>query len=148
MAKSKRRTMYKQVYTFTKDMGSSGDQILLGTVEKIDNVGRSGYVNNIRVSAVVNNYDGGDETPGIMLYGGTTSGWADDNVFVARATAVAGTVNLPISRWIKAGSSQAHADFGEIYLHGELTDITIQDNIELRFVIEVWGRFVVFDAND
>ena len=58
MARRKPRN-YKLVNTFTRDMESSGNQMRLGMIDKLDAQGVSGYLNNVVVSAIVNNYDGG-----------------------------------------------------------------------------------------
>ena len=144
MAAKRRSKMYKQVNTFTKNMGSSGDQVLLGYIQKIDNVGVSGYCNNLTITAIVNNYDGGDETPGIICYGSTGASWTDNNVFVARGINTGGTVSLPIKRRIVLDAAETNSDEGRVYVYAELTDITVTDDISMRFVIETWGRFIEF----
>ena len=124
-------------------MGSAGGQILLGYIKKIDNVGRSGYVNNVTLSALLN--DGGQqESYGIMYYASTGATWADDNVISARAVAVAGTQSVPIKRRIAANSAKTDSNDGIVYIYAELTDITITGDVELRFAIETWGRYVEF----
>ena len=140
MARSRMKN-YKQVDTFTKDMGSAGNQVLLGKIQKIDNVGATGYVNNVTISAIVNDAPG-DETYGIMYYASTAASWADDDVITARACAVAGTKSLSLKRRVASGSAQTDRNDGTIYIYGELTDVTVTDNVTVRFVVETWGRYV------
>lgn len=144
MAKKKRSSMYKLVNTFTQDMGSAGSQVSLGYIDKLDAQGISGYLNNVRVSSIINNYDGGNPAPGIMFYLTTGSTWNDDRVISARAVPMGGTVSLPAKRRITEDSVIVSGNTGRVYLWAELTDITVSDNIEARFVVETWGRFVEF----
>ena len=145
MSKRKRKSgLYKLVNTFTKDMGSAGSQIVLGYVDKLDAQGITGYLNNLRVSSIINNYDGGNPAPGIMFYLSTGSSWNDDRVITGRAVPMGGTVSLPAKRRITEDSVIVSGNTGRVYLYAELTDITVSDNIEARFVVETWGRFVEF----
>ena len=140
----KSRGLYKLVNVMTKDMGSAGGQILLGYVDKLDAQGVTGYLNNVVVSAIINNYDGGDTTPGIMVYATTGMTWDDDFVITAKAMAIGGTVSLSCRRSIKFDAAKTTGNIGTVYLWAELTDITIADDLECRFVFETWGRFVEF----
>ena len=135
---------YKLVNAFTKDMGSGGGQKNIGYVDKLDAQGISAYLRNFLVSAIINNYDGGDTTPGVMLYVTTSVSWDDDNIITARAIPIAGTAYLPVFREIVFDAEKATGNIGRVYLWAELTDITISDDIEARFVVETWGNFVEF----
>lgn len=123
-------------------MESSGNQMRLGMIDKLDAQGVSGYLNNVVVSAIVNNYDGGDTTPGIMFYLSTKETWGDSYVISAKACPIAGTVSLAAKRKISFDSEKASGNIGTVYLYAELTDITVTDDINCRFVVETWGRFV------
>ena len=142
---AKGRRMYKIVNAATVDMGDSGAQVRLGKIQKVDAQGISGYLNNVQVSAIINNYDGGDTTPGILFYLTTDTGWSDDTIISAAACGIAGKVNLSARRWIKENLVDSKGNTGTVHLWAELTDITISDNIELRYVAETWGSFVLFD---
>lgn len=142
----KSRGLYKLTNVMTKDMGSGGSQILLGYVDKLDAQGVTGYLNNVVVSAIINNYDGGDTTPGIMLYLTTSTTWSDAKIITASAMAIGGKVSLTANRRILENTEVANGNTGTVHLWAELTDITLTDNIELRYVVETWGNFVQFDS--
>jgi len=136
--------MYKDVKTLTKNIGSAGSQVKVGEIAKIDNVGATGYVNNLTISAIVNDYTS-SETPGLIFYVGTSSSWSDDDVVVARAVSgtSSGTVNLPIKRRIAQNSEgDPGSNDGRLYVWAECTDVAITDDTEIRFVGELWGKFV------
>ena len=137
--------MYKIVNCFTKDMGSAGGQIRLGYYDKLDAQGITAWLNNVRVSSIINNYDGGNPAPGIMFYLTTSSSWDDDRIIAARAGFAGATVNLPAKRRIMEDAIVTAGNTGRVYVYAELTDITITDDIEARFVLEGWGRFIAFN---
>ena len=138
------RKKYKVVNAASKDMGSGGGQVRLGVISKVDAQGVSGYLNNVVVSAIINNYDGGDTTPGIMFYLTTATTWSDDYIISAGATNTAGRVSLSAKRWIKENEADLKGNIGTVHLWAELTDITVSDNIDMRYVAETWGSFVLF----
>ena len=127
-------------------MGSAGGQIQLGYINKLDAQGITGFLKNLQVSAIINNYDGGDTTPGIMFYLTTSASWADAKVITASATAMAGKVSLSANRRIEVNAEDATGNTGTVHLWAELTDITISDAIELRYVVETWGNFVQWNG--
>ena len=139
-----RRRPYKIVNVFLKDMESAGGQRRLGYVSKVDAQGITGYVNNLQVSAIINNYDGGDTTPGIMFYLTTDTTWSDDRIITASAAPIAGKVSLSAKRRIKENAADPNGNTGTVHLWAELTDITITDDIDMRCVVETWGNFVLF----
>ena len=142
---ARRRTRnYKLVNSMTKDMGSAGAQNLLGYLDKVDAQGITAWANNFVVSTMVNNYDGGNPAPGIMVYATTGDPFSDNEIITARAIYSGGTVSLALKRPIRADAEKATANDGRIYLYAELTDITVSDNVEARFVIESWGNFIEF----
>ena len=140
-----KRRNFKIVNSATKDMGSGGGQVRLGKVQKVDAQGITGYLNNVQVSAIINNYDGGDTTPGIMFYLTTSTTWNDNYVITASACGIAGKVNLSAKRYIKENLIDELGNEGTVHLWAELTDITVTDDIDLRYVAETWGSFVLFD---
>ena len=125
-------------------MGSAGAQVRLGYVQKLDAQGITGFLKNIQVSAIINNYDGGDTTPGIMFYLTTGSSWNDNYILTASAAPVAGKVSLSGNRCIIENSVINGGQGGTLHLWAELTDITATDNIEMRYVAETWGNFVSY----
>ena len=139
-----RRRLYKIVNAASKGMGSAGVQQRLGVISKVDAQGVSGYLNNVQVSAIINNYDGGDTTPGIMFYLTTATTWSDDYIISAGATNTAGKVSLSAKRYIKQNEEDNKSNIGTVHLWAELTDITVTDDISMRYVAETWGNFVLF----
>ena len=135
---------YKIVNAFTEDMGSGGGQVRLGYLDKVDAQGITAWANNFVVSCIINNYDGGNPAPGIMLYATTGDPFSDDEIITARAVFSGGTVSLALKRGIKADAAKATSNDGRIFLYAELTDITITDDVEARFVVESWGNFIEF----
>ena len=144
MARRSYRRNYKIVNALTKDMGSGGGQIRLGYLDKLDAQGITAWANNFVVSTMVNNYDGGNPALGIMVYATTGDPFSDDEIITARAVYSGGTVSLALKRPIRADAEKATANDGRIYLYAELTDITVTDDVEARFVIESWGNFIEF----
>jgi len=142
---SKKRRNFKVVNAASKNMGSGGAQIRLGKVQKVDAQGITGYLNNVQVSAIINNYDGGDATPGLMFYLTTSTSWDDNYIISAAATGIAGKVNLSAKRYIKENLVDELGNQGTVHLWAELTDITISDDINMRYVVETWGSFILFD---
>ena len=140
----KRPRRYKLVNSFTKDMGSGGGQIRLGYVDKLDAQGITGYLHNLQISAIINNYDGGDTTPGIMFFLTSDDSFDSDTIIDAAAVPIAGKVSLSAKRNIYQDADQVKGNTGRVHLYAELTDITITDNIEARFVVATWGNFVEF----
>ena len=139
-----RRRPYKLVDAFSVNVGSSGGQVLLASFSKLDAQGITGFLKNVQVSTIVNNYDGGDETPGFMFYLTTSEVWSDAKIITATACPIAGKVSLSANRYIKTNSEVADGNTGKVFLWVELTDITAVDNIEIRYVCETWGNFIQF----
>ena len=143
MARRRRRN-YKIVNAFTKNMGSGGGQVKLGYMDKVDAQGITAWANNFVVSCMVNNYDGGNPAPGVMVYATTGDSYSDDSIITARAFYSGGTVSLALKRGIVKDSTAEAANDGRIFLWAELTDITVSDDVEARFVVESWGNFIEF----
>ena len=125
-------------------MGDSGAATNLGYLDKLDAQGITAWANNFVVSGVINNYDGGNPAPGIMIYATTGTPFDDGEVITARAVYSGGTVSLALKRPIRADAEKATANDGRIYLWAELTDVNEGDDIYARFVIESWGNFIEF----
>lgn len=140
-----KRRPYKLVNVFSVNVGAAGGQNLLASFSKLDAQGITGHLKNVQISTIVNNYDGGDETPGIMFYLTSSASWSDAKVITAVACPIAGKVSLSANRYIKENAEVANGNTGQVYLWVELTDITISDNIEIRYVCETWGNFIQFN---
>ena len=142
MAKSKRK-MYKLTNVATKELGTSGGQVRIGVVDKLDAQGINGYLNNIRLSVLLNDSSAAKDG-GFIAYLTTSSTWDDDNIICARAGNYADTVNLPARRSITRNSDGATSNDGLIHLWLEVTDIAVLDATEVRYVAETWGYFIAF----
>ena len=122
-------------------MGSTGDQVLLGKISKLDAQGVTAWINNVQVSCMVDEAE--QDTIGFMVYATTDNSWSDDYIITARAGAVGKTTNLPIKRKIMQDTDQTLGNFGQVYIWGELSDTVASESA--RFVFETWGRFIEFD---
>ena len=141
-----RRKSYKQTKVETKNVGSAGGQILVGTIEKIDpQASMNGWLNNIRLSALLN--DSAQVTPevgGFIAYLTTDNTWDDSNIITARAGRFADTVNMPAKRTIMQNTDQVSGNTGAVHLWIEITDLGIATEY-LRLVVETWGSFIKFE---
>ena len=152
------RRKYKLVNADTVDMGSGGGQVMCGKVSKLDAQGLpNGYLNNIRVTSVLNDTPFVDDTPlagGIVWYLTTSPVWNDNFIICARATpgGFSGTVNLPAHRHIRTDVADAadvdiieKSNLGPVWLWAELTDISLSEDMEMRFIAETWGSYIEFE---
>ena len=131
---------------FTKDMGSAGDQILLGSWNSIDPGTMTAYLHNCNISAILQGDSAADpDQGGIMFYLSTNNSWADVDVFAASAYSFGGgKCSLTAKRKV---SGEIFDDMigGRVYLYGELSDTTATTDVSLRLAVEIWGRFVHFN---
>ena len=127
-------------------MGSSGGQVRVGVVDKIDAQGMNGYLNNIRLSVLLNDPESihSHGAGGFIAYLTTSSGWSDDYVISAAAGNFADTVNLTAKRSISENANVTQGNSGQIHLWIELTDISLTSD-EIRYVAETWGNFIAYD---
>ena len=145
MTRRRRYKNYKQVKTMTKNMGSGGAQVLLGSVSALDPSLSFGWFNNVICTLIQNT--GEQETGGFIFYLSTNNSWAEEDVITARAGPLGGgSVNLTAKRKVSAELFD-DLPLGKIYLWAELTDITLAVDVEVRAVLEFWGRFITFVAD-
>ena len=141
-----RRRSYKQTKVETKNVGSIGGQIRLGTIDKIDpQASMNGWLNNVRLSALLN--DSAQVTPevgGFIAYLTTDDSWDDLNIITARAGRFADTVNLPAKRTIMQNTDQVSGNTGAVHLWIEITDLGVGAE-EMRVVVETWGSFIKYE---
>ena len=79
---------YKQVVTATKDLGSAGGQILLGSIAPITNRNQLGraYCHNILMTYILQgDAAAGSDQGGVVFYVSSNSSWSDSDVIAARA---------------------------------------------------------------
>jgi len=139
---AKRRRNYKQVITATKDLGSAGEQILIGSLSPLtarNQLGRA-YAKNIVMTYILQGDAAADpDQGGICFYVSSNNTWADSDVITARALSLGGgTVNLPIHRWV-SGEVTDDAPGGKLYIYAEMTDFTLTTDVSVRYTAETWG---------
>jgi len=141
----RRAKNYKQIHVETKDVGSAGGQILLGYFDPLDVEGGnvSAWLNNVNLSVLLNNSPEG-EIGGFLAYLTTGGTWNESDIITARAGNFADTVHLTAKRVIRAAGYQADRNDARIALWIEITDITLGVNVDLRIVVETWGRFIKY----
>ena len=156
MARRKSRN-YKQSVTFTKNMGASGAQEHIGKITKLDPALKSGFLNNVVVSAMANKQSGSTQIERaalqaftIYLSNAKAGAWDDDEVIAARSTAAGGgTVSLACKRVIRDQETITNSVQGPVHVWAEATDVPVQPGTEAegRFTIEAWGRMILLSAD-
>ena len=157
MARRKSRN-YKQVVTLTKNMGAAGAQFHIGKVSKLDPALKSGFLNNVVVSAMANKQSGSTQIERAALQAFTiylsnsssAAGWSDDQVIAARSTPQGGgTVSLSAKRVIRTDANEEDSSLGPVHIWAEATDVPVQPNTEAegRFTIEAWGRMILLSSD-
>ncbi len=149
MARSK---LYKIVNMNSVDMGSAGAPVQIGKISKLDAEGLTGYANNIVVTSYVQDYNqpagavagNVNPPPSIIIYATTDTVFDPDDIITARSTTGAGTVSLSLKRVIRRNEDVDDGNDGQIYLFAELTDVTVSANMDVKFVTELWGRYLQF----
>ena len=144
MARRRYPRNYKIVNVQTKSMGSTGGQVRIRSIDKIDNQStQNGYLHAVKVSAIFDT-EQGSPGAGILLYATTDNLWNDDYVITTAALGNGGgTCWLNVRRTIKTGADtplQGQAG-GPVYIWAEITDPGVSSE-NVRFVTEVYGRNV------
>ena len=139
----RRATNYKRINVKTKNMGGTGDQKLLAIFSKSDaQSAQTSYLNNVNISAVLNEGDG--DAGGMLFYLTTGSTWDDNWILSSNAMpGYGGKVSLSAKRRIRINAEEAAGSFGLVYLWGEITDISYVGDVKIRLVVEQWGRNVL-----
>ncbi|PAT00913.1 hypothetical protein CI105_09375, partial [Candidatus Izimaplasma bacterium ZiA1] len=116
----KRRTSrnYKLVNANTKNMGSSGSQILLRKFDKVDAQGLSAWLHGVKVNYLMSDVTGGGDSNanfGFIFYLTTHQSWNDDYIISSNASSqMSGSVWLPAKRSIKTNAIPDSAN--DLYL--------------------------------
>ena len=137
---------YKLVNAKTMAGGSTGAQILVGRVDKIDAQGvPGGWLNNINVTVMLDEAE--QDQAGIICYLTTDNVWSDNYIISAKATpgGPSGTVSLSAKRRITTnadGNTEILGTGGPIYLWVEIGDYVAGE--DFRYVAETWGRWIEF----
>ena len=136
---------YKIINAMTKSFGSTGSQIKLARFKKIDaQSSQVTWLNNVNVSAMLQDGDG--DNGGVMFYL-TTNDLYDDNEIISSAAmpGFGGKVSLPAKRRIRMNEDKDLGDFGQVYLWGEITDLSYTSAVNMRIVIDTWGKNLIVD---
>ena len=143
MARRARR--YKTVNVATKSGGSTGAQTLVGSVTKIDAQGITGFLNNVRLTVMIDEAE--QDSGSIIGYLTTHDEWSDDYVITAAATpgGPGGTLNLVGKRRIESNEESyvALSNTGPVYLWVEIADYVASESF--RYVAETWGFGIEFN---
>ena len=160
MARRRRRgkTNYKQVKTGTVNLGTSGDQVHIASIEMIDDALKGAFLNNVQFSVQQNltigsGQIGGQNAPArssgqaFTLYlSYESSTWSDDSVIAAFSTGNGGgNGNLVAKRMIKTnetGSTVAE-QIGPVHVWMEGTDISTATDASARVTLTAWGRMIL-----
>ncbi len=134
---------YKQTKVETVNVGSAGEQIHIGYFQPIDVEGSSlnAWLNNVNLSLLLNDAES-EGSGGFIAYLTTNGSWSDADVITARAGNFADTVNLACKRSIKSSVYEPDRNDGVVALWIEISDITITSDVDVRIVMESWGRFL------
>ena len=141
MARRRQRN-YKITNVNTKSMGSTGGQVRIRDIDKIDNQSiMNGYLHAVKVSAIFDS-EQGSPGAGFLLYATTDNVWNDDYVITSAALGNGGgTAWLNVRRAIKTGTDTPFQgqSGGPVYIWAEITDPGVSSE-NARFVTEVYGR--------
>ena len=139
----RRQRNYKKTNILTKPFGSAGEQVRIATFSKSDAQMPGTYLNNVNVSAMLQEGDG--DAGGMLFYLSTEAAtWDDDKVISAKGIpGYGGSCSLAAKRKITINAEKELGDFGQVYLWGEITDLSYTSEVEVRVVIETWGRNVL-----
>ena len=162
-----KNTNYKQIKTGTVDLGFSGDQVHIASIDMIDDAIRGAFLNNVQFSVQQNATMAspaiadeagilGNTWRGIsrsstmgftfyLSYRATT--WDDDSVIAVYSVGgAAGNGNLTCKRSIKTneeGSTVAE-QLGPIHVWMEGTEVSLDPfSTEARVTLTAWGRMII-----
>ena len=140
MAKRRHAPNYLTVNAMTKSFGSAGAQILLATFKKTDaQSSQVTWLNNVNVAAMLQEGDG--DAGGMLFYLTTDSNWSDDYIISSNAIpGYGGKVSLSAKRRIRVNAEEIHSGFGQVYLWGEITDLSYTSAVSVRVIIDTWGK--------
>ena len=140
---------YKLVNCASKGVGATGNQIILGSIKKLDAQGISGFLSGIKISAMIQEAE--QDTASLMFYLTTDNNWNDDYIVCASATgSTGGHAWLSAKRYIRnnadpdGNNDLATSNIGPLYLWVEAGDYVASEAI--RYVAETWGRFIKYTA--
>ena len=120
---------------------------MIATFAKQDAQMPGTWLNNVNVTAMLQ--EGDSDAGGMIFYLATEAGtWDDDKCISAKGiSGYGGSCSLAAKRKISINAEKELGDFGQIYLWGEITDLSYTADVEVRVVIETWGRNVLVVEN-
>ncbi len=161
-----KNTNYKQIKTGTVNLGNTGAQVHIASIDMIDDAIRGAFLNNVQFSVQQNatmaspaiEFEGDvwpisrSSTMGFtfyLSYRATT--WDDDSVIAVYAVGgAAGNGNLTCKRSIKTneeGSTVAE-QLGPIHVWMEGTDCSLDPfDTEARVTLTAWGRMIILNED-
>ena len=153
-----KNTNYKQIKTGTVDLGNTGDQIHIASIDMIDDAIRGAFLNNVQFSVMQNATMAQSEVAGEAISRSSTMGftfylsyrstsWDDDSVIAVYSVGGAGgNGNLTCKRSIKTneeGSTIAE-QLGPIHVWMEGTDCFVAGfDTAARVTLTAWGRMIL-----
>ena len=140
MAKRRHAPNYLIVNALTKNFGSAGAQVLIAEIKKIDaQSSQVSWLNNVNVTGMLQEGDG--DNGGMLFYLTTNTTWSDDHIISSNAVpGYGGKVSLSAKRRIRENNAQPDTAFGQVYLWGEITDLTYTTDAKVRVIIDTWGK--------
>ena len=157
-----KNTNYKQIKTGTVNLGSSGAQVHIVSIDMIDDAIRGAFLNNVQFSVQQNATMAQAEVAGQAVSRSSTMGftfylsyrsasWDDDSVIAVYAVGgAAGNGNLTCKRSIKTneeGSTVAE-QLGPIHVWMEGTDCSVSPfDTEARVTLTAWGRMILLNED-
>ena len=144
MARRRRRysgkRKYKQVFRHAENVGSAGNLNSFAYIESIDPTNVRAMLNNVNVSAILNDGDG--DNGGMMFYATRNATFDNDDIMCAKAMpGFGGTISLPCKYNFPletTGDSGATVH-QRVYLWIEVTDLSYTSDVVIPIVMEAWG---------
>jgi len=145
MARKRGPGNYKKINSLTKNFGSAGAQILIARFKKADaQSSQVTWLNNVNVTGMLQEGDG--DAGGILFYLTTGASFDDDQIISCKGfPGYGGSVSLSAKRRIRKNEESDLGDQGQVYLYGEITDLSYTADVQVRTIIETWGRNVNID---
>ena len=142
MAKRRTAPNYLTVNALSKNFGSTGSQILVAEFKKQDaQSSQVTWLNNVNVAAMLQEGDG--DNGGMLFYLTTDSNWNDDYIIASSAIpGYGGKISLSAKRRIRENAANPLTGFGQVYLWGEITDLSYTAAVQVRVIIDTWGKNV------
>ena len=143
--------MYKKIATTSlEDIGSGGGTVSIAKFTKQEAGMTSAYIDKVRVSFILEDIAGSatNTIPFGWLWTVITSGTSSDShngEYIVGASASGhsggGVVTIPVNRRIVDNDFDSNSGQNALLLVLEATDATVTADVDVRLVIETWGRW-------